>query len=88
MLQQQLENKLKQAIKNKDEFAVSVLLTRIKNAGFSIITIAQLEDELSRIDKIASAYKRSDDIGACYHYNNYHYKKQLLKELKNEVCKA
>lgn len=28
--------KLKQAIKNQDEFAVSILLTRLHNAGFKV----------------------------------------------------
>ena len=35
----QLEKKLNQAIKNGDEFAVSVLLTRLHNMGYKVVDI-------------------------------------------------
>lgn len=52
-----LEEKLKKAIERKDEFSAAILITRLENLGYKVITQKEYEDGLPKYNDFCA-----DDI--------------------------
>ena len=60
-MKDRLEEKLKQAIERKDEFSASILITRLENLGYSVLTLPEWETLQEKTHKEKYGFC-SDDI--------------------------